>query len=105
LSIWAFTTPCKKDGFGDFNYIGLSESQSRKPYCKNAPHFTGEPVPPCKGKDCGSHGSKKDCPEDSLGYGEACDPKHDKCCGSNVGFRKVKKLTCLGDGSYCPSCK
>lgn len=87
LSIWAFATPCKKDGFGN--------------EC--------EPIPPnCKGStnpDCGSHGDKE-CPDGSLGYLEPCDPDDDKCCGYNVSPPfSAGNLTCKGDSTYCPSCR
>jgi len=85
LSIWAFATPCKKDGFGD---------------------ESGEPIPPnCKGQknpDCGSHGDERACPEGSLGYLEPCDPSDDKCCGYNVSPPfSAGKLTCKTDTNNC----
>ena len=110
LSIWAFATPCKKDKFGDFNNIGLSESPSTLQACAAAPGFYGDPIPPCDSpkasSDCGSHGKERGCSEGSLGFGEACDPNDNKCCGYNASPPfSAGKLKCIPDGISCPSCK
>ena len=86
LSIWAFATPCKKDGFAA--------------QC--------EPVKKCQNKnpkkgECGSHGTKTDCGNLSGLY-EACSSQED-CCGDDRGFMGQGKLKCIPDSIYCPSCK
>ena len=114
LSIWAFNVPCKKDKFGDFNYIGLSESQTPLQACSAAPGFHGDPIPSCSSPDanphCGNQGDKKDkdnnkCSDDSLGYMEACDPRNDKCCGNYDSYLGYHQLKCLPDSVSCPTCK
>jgi len=77
LSIWAFATKCKKDGFGN---------QSREQIPRNP--------------DYGSHGDQTGCPEDSLGYLQPCNDDNE-CCGYNVNPPSSEgKLTCKYDSTH-----
>ena len=92
LSIWAFATPCKKDGFGDLkegcpivNFDGCSE------YGKNEPldNCTGTPVNLGNaGKFCCPNINFDGCSE----HGK--DEPLDNCTGTPVNLGNAGKFCC-----------
>lgn len=90
LSIWAFVTPCKKDGFGDQVECGCSKIEH-----------------PSSPDDCGQRNGATGCGNKQPGWQETCihdfSTGKDNCCGNSPSG---DKLMCLRDPIFhCSVCK